>query len=39
MKQYLKVAAIALVAVAVANTVIKRVPVVGPMAGRVLGGL
>lgn len=36
MKQYLKVAAIAVIVV---NTVIKRVPVVGPMVGKIVGGL
>lgn len=39
MKQYLKVAAIALAAFAIANTFARRVPVVGPMVGRVLSGL
>jgi len=38
-KEYLQIAVVALVAVAVANTIVKRVPVAGPIVGRVLSGL
>lgn len=39
MKQYLKVAAIVVVTVIAVNTIIKRVPGVGPAVGGLWGGL
>lgn len=39
MKQYLKLAAVVVVTIVVVNTLIKRVPVVGPMVGNVMQGL
>lgn len=39
MKQYLKLAAVVVVTIAVVNTIAKRVPVVGPMVGTVMAGL
>jgi len=39
MKQYLKLAAVVVVTIAVVNTLVKRVPVAGPVLGQVMAGL
>jgi len=37
--QYLKIAAVVIVTIAIVNTLVKRVPVAGPILGQVMAGL